>query len=341
MISAILLAAGEAKRMGKPKQLMPLGGKSILEHSLDNLLGSKVNEVIVVVGCEAEAVAKKVAARMVRIAVNPAYKQGMSTSLVKGLELVSDGATAVMIALADQPFISSQVINQLIDEFETHKKGIAVPVYKGRRGHPIIFAIKYRGELLELSGDAGGKEILERHPDDVLEVDTGSEDIHRDIDDMKSYEREKNIIKQAKITKRQDTITKQKTIINNQATNTKKFQRKMPKTNSINFEELNGKKLALISWGKNDANVFSGFAKWANGHLYLELDTKGKLKSFQLRDDLLAQIKPVPEEIREIVLEADFYADMSAVPSPDEIKASENKKTKWPKKKGTGRGNME
>ena len=173
--------------MGKPKQLMPLGEKSILEHSLDNLLGSRVNEVIVVVGCEAEAVAKKVAARPVRITVNPDYKQGMSTSLVKGLELVSDGATAVMIALADQPFINSQVIDQLINDFETHEKGIAVPVYKGKRGHPIIFAIKYRGELLELSGDAGGKDILERHPDDVLEVDTGSEDIHRDIDDMKSY----------------------------------------------------------------------------------------------------------------------------------------------------------
>ena len=195
MISAILLAAGEAKRMGKPKQLLPLGGKSILEHSLNNLLASRVNEVIVVVGYEAEAVAKKVAARPVRIAVNPNYKQGMSTSLVKGLGLVSDGTKAVMVALADQPFISSQVINQLIEEFATHKKGIAVPVYKGKRGHPIIFAIKYRDELLGLSGDTGGKEILERHPDDVLEVDTGSEDIHRDIDDMKSYEKERDKIR--------------------------------------------------------------------------------------------------------------------------------------------------
>ncbi|MDO8715419.1 MAG: nucleotidyltransferase family protein [Dehalococcoidales bacterium] len=198
MISAILLAAGEAKRMGKPKQLMPLGEKSILEHSLDNLLASRVNEIIVVVGCEAEAVAKKVAARPVRIAVNPDYKQGMSTSLVKGLDLVSDGAKAVMVFLADQPFIGSHVINQLIDDFANHKKGIAVPVYKGKRGHPIIFAIKYGGELSKLTGDAGAKAILKKHPEDVLEVDTGSEDIHRDIDDMKSYEREKNKIRSTK-----------------------------------------------------------------------------------------------------------------------------------------------
>lgn len=198
MISAILLAAGEAKRMGKPKQLMPLGEKTILEHSLDNLLGSKVGEVIVVVGYEAEAVAKKVATRPVRIAVNPDYKQGMSTSLVKGLDLVSDGAKAIMVALADQPFISSQVINQLINEFETHKKGIAVPVYKGKRGHPIIFAIKYKAELLRLSGDTGGKAIIDQHPDDVLEVAVDSEDIHIDIDDMKSYEKEKKKIRSSK-----------------------------------------------------------------------------------------------------------------------------------------------
>ena len=330
MISAILLAAGEAKRMGKPKQLMPLGERTILEHSLDNLLASRVNEVIVVVGCEADKVSKKAAGRAVRITENPDYKNGMSTSIVKGLGLVGKGTKSVMVVLADQPFINSQIINRLIDEFETHKKGIAVPVYKGKRGHPIIFAIKYKQELLGLTGDTGGKEILERHPEDVLEVDTGSEDIHRDIDDMKSYEREKNIIKQAKITKRQDTITKQKTIINNQPTNTKQIQRKMPKTNSINFKELNGKRLALISWGKDEkkkaeVSVFTGIAKWDSGHLYFELDTKGKLKSFQLRDDLLEQIKPVPAEIKDIVLEAEFYVNMSNVPMPDREKRPEKK----------------
>ena len=192
MISAILLAAGESKRMGKLKQLMPLGGKSILEHSLDSLLHSRVGEVILVLGSEAEAVRKKVAARPVRITVNPDYRQGMSTSIAKGLDSVSDKAGAMMLALADQPFIDSRVINRLIDEFDTHNKGIAVPVYQGRRGHPIIFAIKYRGELLELSGDTGGKEIIDRHPDDVLEVSVDSEDIHIDIDDMSSYLREKS-----------------------------------------------------------------------------------------------------------------------------------------------------
>ncbi len=129
MISAILLAAGEAKRMGKLKQLMTLGGKSILEHSIDNFLASRVSEVIVVLGCEAEVVVKKVAARPVKIAMNPAYREGMSGSIVRGLDLVSDGGRAVMLALADQPFVDSRVIDRMIDEFNTHNKGIVVPVY--------------------------------------------------------------------------------------------------------------------------------------------------------------------------------------------------------------------
>ena len=178
--------------MGRVKQLLPLGRKSILEHSLDNLLESRVDEVIVVLGSEAAKVAKKVAARRVKTVVNPDYRRGMGTSIARGLNSVSIKATAIMLVLADQPFIDSKVINQLIDEFETPNKSIAVPVYKGRRGHPIIFAIKYKNELSGLKGDTGGKDIIERHPDDVIEVAVESEDIFTDIDDVESYEVEKS-----------------------------------------------------------------------------------------------------------------------------------------------------
>ena len=187
MVSAILLAAGESKRMGKLKQLMPLGTKTILEQTIDNLLDSRVSEVIVVVGYKAEALVEKVATRPVKIAVNPDYHQGMSTSIVTGLKLVNDKARAVMLALADQPFTDSQTINRLIDEFDSHNRGIAIPVYQGRRGHPVIFAVKYKGELLRLKGDIGGREIIEQHPDDVLEVAVNCEGICIDIDTVDSY----------------------------------------------------------------------------------------------------------------------------------------------------------
>lgn len=187
MVSAILLAAGESKRMGKPKQLMPFGRSTILEQTIDNLLNSEVSEVIVVLGYRAEEMIKTVAIKPVKVAINPAYHQGMSTSIVTGLNLVDDGAQAVMLALADQPLVDSKTINRLIDEFFNYDKGIAIPVYHSRRGHPIIFSIKYKGELLKLKGDIGGRQIIKQHPDDVLEVAVGCEGINIDINTPSNY----------------------------------------------------------------------------------------------------------------------------------------------------------
>lgn len=187
MVSAILLAAGESKRMGKPKQLMPFGRSTILEQTIDNLLNSEVSEVIVVLGYRAEEMIKTVAIKPVKVVINPAYHQGMSTSIVTGLNLVDDEAQAVMLALADQPLVDSKTMNRLIDEFFNHDKGIAIPVYQGRRGHPIIFSIKYKGELLKLTGDIGGRQIIKQHPDDVLEVAVGCESINIDINTPSNY----------------------------------------------------------------------------------------------------------------------------------------------------------
>lgn len=184
MVSAILLAAGESKRMGRLKQLMPLGNSTIVEQTIDNLLSSKACEVIVVVGCRAEEVMKRIATKPIKIAVNPIYHQGMGTSIVAGLSQVDSKAQAVMLALGDQPFVDSQTINKLIDEFDTHDKGIAIPVYRGRRGHPTIFSLKYKAQLSELKGDIGGREIIREHLEDILEVAVDCEGINIDIDTM-------------------------------------------------------------------------------------------------------------------------------------------------------------
>jgi molybdenum cofactor cytidylyltransferase len=182
MVSAILLAAGEAKRMGKLKQLMPLGSTTMAEQTIDNLLSSGVSEVIVVLGHKAEEVRKRIAGRPIKIVVNPIYLQGMATSIAAGLKSVDSQAQAVMLALADQPFVDSPTINRLIEEFQNHDKGIAIPTYKGRRGHPLIFSIKYKAQLSRLKGDIGGREIIKRHPEDILEVAVDCEGIVIDID---------------------------------------------------------------------------------------------------------------------------------------------------------------
>jgi len=194
-LAAMILAAGESKRMGKPKQLMPLGRTTILEQTVDNFLDSKVNEVIVVLGHRAEEAKRLIAARPVKLAINPNYQQGMSTSVIAGLSMVDSRAEAVMIALGDQPFIDSQTLNRLIDEFYSYNKGIATPVYRGRRGHPVVFAMRYKGELLRLKGDIGAREIVDRHPDDVLEVAVNCEGICIDIDTADSSSLERNKLK--------------------------------------------------------------------------------------------------------------------------------------------------
>jgi len=187
MISAILLAAGESNRMGQPKQLMPFGQGTILEKTIDNLLNSAISETIVVLGYRDEEVQKTIAGKPVKIAINPDYQQGMSTSIITGLKQVNKKARAVLIALGDQPFVDSQTINSLVEAFIANIRGIIVPVYQDRRGNPVILATKYKDELLNLKGDIGGREIIKRHPDDVLEVTVNCEGILLDIDTAENY----------------------------------------------------------------------------------------------------------------------------------------------------------
>jgi molybdenum cofactor cytidylyltransferase len=187
MISAILLAAGESNRMGQPKQLLPFGQSTIVERTIDNFLNSAVSETIVVLGYRDEEIRKTISGKPVKIAINPDYQQGMSASIIAGLKQINKRARAVLIALGDQPFVDSQTINSLVEAFIANNKGIIIPVYQGRRGNPVIFTIRYKGELLNLKGDIGGREIIKRHPDDVLEVAVNCEGVLLDIDTIESY----------------------------------------------------------------------------------------------------------------------------------------------------------
>lgn len=187
IISAILLAAGQSKRMAQTKQLLPLGQTTIVGRIIDNLVNSAISETIVVLGCKAEELRKTIAGKPIKIAINPDYRQGMSTSIIAGLKQIDKRARAVLIALGDQPFVDSQAINDLIEAFVSGNKGIAIPVCRGRRGNPVIFSVKYKNELLNLKGDVGGRQVISRHPGDVLEVTTSCEGVLVDIDTMENY----------------------------------------------------------------------------------------------------------------------------------------------------------
>jgi len=186
-ISVILLAAGESRRMGKAKLLLPFGDGTVLENTIDNLLKSSVDEVIVVLGANAPETKKVIADKAVKIIINPDYRQGMSTSLICGLKQVSHRAQRIMIALSDQPLIDEKTYNKLVQQSLNLDSGIVVPTHKSKRGNPIIFDIFYKEELLQLEGDVGGRDLLKRHPDDILEVDVDCEGIYINLNTIDEY----------------------------------------------------------------------------------------------------------------------------------------------------------
>jgi molybdenum cofactor cytidylyltransferase len=190
MISAIILAAGESRRMGRPKLILDWQGKTILQHVLDALRGSPVGEVVLVLGHEAERIRGRIQAPGVKIVINPDYREGMSTSLRRGILAADPDTQAFLVVLADQPGINPKIIDELILNFRQAfpGKNIVVPVVKGRHGHPVLFGSKYRGEILAIEGDVGGREILAKHPEEILHVQMDTDAMLVDIDTPEDYQ---------------------------------------------------------------------------------------------------------------------------------------------------------
>jgi len=187
MISAILLGAGESKRMGVDKLSLPWGRRTILEHCFETLLRSEVEELVVVLGIRNKEVKNLFQGRKVKIVINPHSKGDMSTSIRKGLQAIHPSSDGILIALGDQPFLKKRTINALISAFDQGKGGIVVPSFRGRRGHPVIFHKRYKKELLNLKGDVGGRSIIERHPEDARVVHSKSEGVVMDVDTWQDY----------------------------------------------------------------------------------------------------------------------------------------------------------
>jgi molybdenum cofactor cytidylyltransferase len=194
-ISAILLAAGESKRMGTDKLVLPWGKKTVLIHCVHTLLQSKVKEVIVVLGERTKGMGSQFKSRRVKIVMNPHYRRGMSTSIQKGIRAIDLNSHGILIALGDMPFLSTRTVNALIRAFAQGKGEIIVPSFQGIQGHPVIFHRRFKKELLQLKGDLGGKLIIARHPAAVRLVYTKSAGVMKDIDTWKDFEKTKQGVK--------------------------------------------------------------------------------------------------------------------------------------------------
>lgn len=171
--------------MGQPKQLLSWKGKTVLEQVLGTLSSLSLAGIVVVLGFKAREIAKKIGGRPVEVVVNRRFRQGMASSIRVGLRHVSPDS-GIMLFLADQPLIGVDIISRLLEEFDMGRGGIVVPVYRGRRGHPVLFHARYRAEMARLRGDVGAREIIAAHEEDVVEVEA-SDAILRDIDTPQDY----------------------------------------------------------------------------------------------------------------------------------------------------------
>jgi molybdenum cofactor cytidylyltransferase len=190
MIWAMILAAGESRRMGKAKLLLPFKGKTIIETIIKNVIRSKADKILVVLGSDKEKIERKIKSFPLEFAFNPDYRSGMLSSIQRGFKALPEDAQAVLIILGDQPSVSSQVINKIIAAYKKTSKGIVLPVYKKERGHPVLIDIKYRQEVAKLSPKIGLRKLVYNRPDDIFEVKVETSSVLRDIDDAEDYRKE-------------------------------------------------------------------------------------------------------------------------------------------------------
>jgi xanthine dehydrogenase accessory factor len=189
MISAIVLAAGQATRFGRCKQLMPFGGKTLLEHVLDNLKQSKVDEVVVVLGAHADEIRQRVRFDKERVVLNPDYPSGMSTSIQAGLRALPATSVAAMIVLGDQPFVTSQTLDALVDGYRRTRASVVIPTYNGFRGNPIIVDRALFAEMMSIRGDIGCRSIFGDHAESIVKVAVDDRGVVTDIDTPEDLDR--------------------------------------------------------------------------------------------------------------------------------------------------------
>jgi len=186
-IWAVVLAAGESKRMNAQKMLLPFNGKTMIETVIDNIAGSKVDNTLVVLGSNSNEILKAIAHLSVMHCYNDHYKQGMFSSVKCGISALPEKCRAVLIFPGDQPLIPSKVVNLVIGAYSDSKKGIVIPAYQKRRGHPLLVDRNYFEEIEKLDEQEGLRALAYKHSDDVLEVETESPFILRDIDTREEY----------------------------------------------------------------------------------------------------------------------------------------------------------
>ena len=149
MIGAIVLAAGQSRRMGTQKLLLPFAGQTVIGHVIDQLSAAAIANIFVVVSSDGPAIAQALAGRPVKLVENPEPESEMLNSVRCGLRALPSDCEAALIAVGDQPALTTSLVRKVVDAYQSSGRGIVVPVAGEKRGHPTMLAARYFGEILQ------------------------------------------------------------------------------------------------------------------------------------------------------------------------------------------------
>ncbi len=187
MINAIILAAGQSKRMGKPKPLLRFNDKTFLDQIISVLRLSDADRITVVLGPEPETITKSVDLSGTNVVINKDYQKGQLSSLIVAIKDAPDETEVILVCLVDNPFITREVVNEIISKFKETNKPIIVPVFNKERGHPTLFSKSLFNELLNAPEEQGARYVLYSNEEKILELETSESGILIGIDTPADY----------------------------------------------------------------------------------------------------------------------------------------------------------
>ena len=187
MISAILLAAGQSKRMGDENKLVKnFQGIPLIKHSVRNILASFIGELIIVLGHQKEIIEKLIDKnKKIKFVFNQDFESGIATSIKTGLNHLSEETEAFFICLGDMPMVNKDIFNLLIKS--KNNREIIVPTYKNKQGNPILFSKSMKKKIMTIEGNVGAKKILELNKDKILNIETNDQSITKNFNTLDNF----------------------------------------------------------------------------------------------------------------------------------------------------------
>src|ERR1700687_3997181 len=175
MLASVILSGGASSRMGSPKALLPYQGRPFLEHLLEVTAHRQIGVRRVVLGADAQPIGDAVQLKPDEVVINSEWKKGQLSSIQAALRSLPPGTDGILLCLIDHPLISADLVQELIERFQKYGKPIVLPVYEGRRGHPVIFSASLYDELLRAPLETGARAVVWAHRGEVEEVQTNEE----------------------------------------------------------------------------------------------------------------------------------------------------------------------